>query len=265
MRVFISADIEGTDFTTIWDECDKNGKGYAAAAHQMTMEAKAACEGAISAGADYILLKDAHGSATNMDTTLFPKCVEIARGWTGGPKAMVEGIDDSFDAAMFIGYHSAAGRNGNPLSHTFSGKTYQVKLNGKDCSEFMLYSWCCAQYGVPTVFLSGDKMLTEDSKTLHPMLKTVATKDGMGGFTRCLQPERACELIREGANAALNQDISKALCAIPSHFVLELSYKEHPMAVKFSNYPGFELIDSHTIRMETDDLNDILRCVPFVF
>ena len=71
-------------------------------------------------------------------------------------------------------------------------------LNGEDCSEFMLYSWCAAYYGVPTVFLSGDKMLTEDSLHLHPMLKTVWAKDGYGGYTRCRQPQLVCDLIRKG-------------------------------------------------------------------
>ncbi|MBQ2227928.1 MAG: M55 family metallopeptidase, partial [Firmicutes bacterium] len=51
MRVFISADIEGTAFTTIWPETDHGEEEYPAAARQMTMEVKAACEGAIAAGA----------------------------------------------------------------------------------------------------------------------------------------------------------------------------------------------------------------------
>ena len=177
---------------------------------------------------------------------------------------MVEGIDESFDAAMFVGYHSAAGRNGNPLSHTFSAKTTSVTLNGMICSEFLIYSYCCAMYGVPSVFLSGDKMLTEDSQGIHPCLKTVAVKDGYGGFTRCKQPDYACDLIREGAEAALKQDLSKALCTLPSHFVFEVSYKEHTQAARCANYPGFTQVNAHTIRMETDHYLDVLRCIPFV-
>ena len=265
MRVFISADIEGTAFTTVWPETGKGQEDYPAAARQMTLETKAACEGAIAAGADYILIKDAHGSARNIDPNEIPACAEIIRGWSGGPLAMVEGINESFDAAVFIGYHAAAGRIGNPLSHTYSTATTQVKLNGVDCSEFMLYSLCAASFGVPTVFLSGDKMLTEDSKDLHPLLKTVWAKDGFGGYTKCRQPQLVCDLIRQGVEEALKQDLGRGLCEIPKEFVLELSYKEHRDAVCNSNYPGFKLIDSHTIRMETDDLFDVLRCVPFIF
>ena len=75
MRVFISADIEGTAFTTVWPETGKGQEDYPAAARQMTLETKAACEGAIAAGADYILIKDAHGSGRNID----PNAIRPAR------------------------------------------------------------------------------------------------------------------------------------------------------------------------------------------
>ena len=75
MRVFISADIEGITTTTLWEECNRTQPTYAAAAQQMTNEVKAACEGAIDAGADFILVKDAHASGTNLDIRQLPRCV----------------------------------------------------------------------------------------------------------------------------------------------------------------------------------------------
>lgn len=260
MRVFISADIEGTTFTTLWDETELGHSMYAAAAKQMTAEVKAACEGAIAAGADYILVNDAHDYAVNLDVNELPECVEVIRGWSGSPMGMVDGVDNTFDAAMFIGYHSAAGRNGNPLSHTFTTKTTSVKLNGMICSEFLLYSWACAMMGVPTVLLAGDKMLTEDSKGLHPKLKTVAVKDGFGAMIRCLHPKVACDKIRKAAEEGLKQDLTDAVPKLPDHFVFELSYKEHRNAAKYSAYPGCKLIDPLTVRFESDDFMEVLRC-----
>ena len=259
MRVFISADIEGTTFTTLWDETELGHNLYAAAAKQMTAEVKAACEGAIAAGADYILVNDAHDHAVNLDVNELPECVEVIRGWSGSPMGMVDGVDNTFDAAMFIGYHSAAGRNGNPLSHTFTTKTTSVKLNGMVCSEFLLYSWACAMMGVPTVLLAGDKMLTEDSQGLHPKLKTVAVKDGFGAMIRCLHPKVACDKIRTAAEEGLKQDLSDAVAKVPEHFVFELSYKEHKTAVRMSSYPGCVLVDDRTVRFESDDFMEVLR------
>ena len=144
MRVFISADIEGTDLATAWEETRRGEFNYERQRAQMTAEVKAACEGAIAAGADYILVNDAHGSGLNMDASQLPECVEVIRGWSGHYLCMADGVDETFDAAMFVGYHAAAGRNGNPLSHTESRRPSRVRLNGMNGSEFLLYSWACA-------------------------------------------------------------------------------------------------------------------------
>ena len=266
MKVYMSCDIEGTALTTLWDECYPQTKPATSAisGRQHTAEVKAACEGAIAAGATEIVVRDAHNSGTHIDVSQLPSCVKVIRGWTGGPLGMAYGVDQGFDAAMFIGYHSAAGRTGNPLCHTETLSTVWLKINGRKCSEFMLYSWAAAKCGVPTVFLSGDKMLIDDYSDLHPKLKSVAVKDGFGGSTICLHPEKACELIKSGVQEALSQDLEGALGEIPEHFTFDICYKEIKKAVAMSYYPGFKLIDDNTIRMETDDLFELLTAVNFV-
>ena len=261
MKVFISADIEGTTLTTYWDQTrtltDAKAKPHC---QQMTREVVAACEGAIAAGATEILIKDAHGKGINIDINQLPECATLIRNWSGHPLSMAYGCDETFDAAMFVGYHSAAGRNGNPLSHTETTQTTSVRLNGMVCSEFLLYSWACAMMGVPTVLLAGDKMLTEDSKGIHPKLKTVAVKDGFGAMSRGLHPKVACDKIRAAAEEGLKQDLSDAVPTLPDHFVFELSYKEHKVAAKMSAYPGCKLVDDLTVRFESDDFMEVLRC-----
>ena len=259
MKVFISADIEGTAFTTYWDETEKTKPGYDLACREMTQEVLAAVRGAMAAGAREIVINDAHDYGTNIDPFELPACCEIIRGWSGSPFGMVDGIDESFDAAMFVGWHAAAGRYGNPLSHTMSTKTAKVTLNGLPCSEFLLYSWACAMKGVPTVFLSGDRTLTEDSRDLHPKLRTVAVKDGFGGMTRCMAPERAHREIEEGSRLALSQDLTDALCELPRSFDLRISYREHKQAVRASFFPGCELLEDQTVRFQSDDYLEVLR------
>jgi len=264
MKVFISADIEGITTTTLWDEASKGKEGYDAACRQMTAEVVAACEGAIAAGADYIRVKDAHGSGTNIDATKLPACAELTRSSCGSPWSMVYGINEGFDAALFVGYHSAAGREGNPLSHTETTSTVFVKLNGVKCSEFMLYSYAATLANVPSVFLAGDQMLIDDSHDLHPKLKTVAVKRGYGGITTSIQPALACNRIRETVEAALRQDLTEAKTELPEHFAFEICYKEHKKATAMSFFPGFAKVDDNTIRMDTQDFWDVLRAVVWV-
>ena len=261
MKVFISADIEGTTLTTYWDQTRTLTEAKAKPhCQQMTREVVDTGEGAIDTGATEIPIKDAHGKGINIDINQRPECATLIRNWSGHPLSMAYGCDETFDAAMFVGYHSAAGRNGNPLSHTETTQTTSVRLNGMICSEFLLYSWACAMMGVPTVLLAGDKMLTEDSKGLHPKLKTVAVKDGFGAMIRCLHPKVACDKIRQAAEEGLKQDLTDAVPQLPEHFVFELSYKEHKVAAKMSAYPGCKLVDDLTVRFESDDFMEVLRC-----
>lgn len=266
MRVFISCDIEGIATTAVWEETRTASEPARSAPHarQMTAEVNAACLGAIAAGADYILVKDAHGSGTNIDITQLPECVEVQRNWSGSPYGMVQGVEEGFDAAMFVGYHAAAGRDGNPLSHTMTRNMLWIKINGIKASEFTIYSWAAASVGVPTVFLAGDKQLCDDSAALHPMLKTVATKQGFGGATRSIAPSLACKRIREESEKALRQDLSKAMGKLPEHFVMDICYHDHTYCAKKSYYPGMVRLDDNTLRFETDNYYELLRATRFV-
>jgi D-amino peptidase len=264
MKVFISADMEGVTGTTQWEECNRNSPFYAKFAEQMTREVEAACKGAINAGAKEIVVKDSHSSATNIDITALPEGVKLIRNWSGHPYAMVDGIDSSFDAAIFIGYHAAAGRPGNPLSHTMSGVPYTIKINGQYASEFMLYSYAAVLEKVPTVFVSGDAMLCEDSKALHPKLKSVAVKSGKGNLTINESPASVIKWIESGVEIALNQDLSDALVTLPEHFTVEIAFKEHTIKTKKAFYPGMQEVDDLTLRFETDDYFEVLRMIAFV-
>ena len=144
MKIFISADIEGVATTTLCPETEKGSEDYRLHAQQMTMEVIAACEAASEAGASEIVVRDAHEDGNNLDIWKLPENVTLIRGWSGHPHSMVYGIDPSFDAAIFIGYHSAASSEGNPLSHTESLNPLSVKLNGALASEFLLYSYAAA-------------------------------------------------------------------------------------------------------------------------
>ena len=262
MKVFISADIEGIAATNRWAETI--GREYPAYARAMTEEVVAACEGAIAAGAEEIVIKDAHGSATNLDLSMLPEQATIIRGWEGHPYMMAQGIDRSFDAAVFIGYHSAAGSDGNPMSHTMTLAPQHVRINGKPGSEFMIYSGCATLEGVPTVFLSGDKNLCEEGRALYPWLTTVAVKEGRGLSTVNMAPKKACRLIREGVEKALRQDLKALKPVLPEHFEVELEYKDHHKARTNSYFPGVEQVDACTIRFAEDSYFEVLRKLKFL-
>lgn len=265
MKVFISADIEGLTSTARREDCLVGGYDYERNRKEMTREVVAACEGAHAAGADLIVVKDAHGPAISILPEELPEYVQLARGWAVEPTLMVEGIDETFDAAFFVGYHNAAGTGSNVLGHTISSsKVQSITINGKLASEFYIYSNMCAYFGVPSVLLTGDQGLCEDSKDLHPGLVTVPVCQGVGGRVQGLSPKLACKLIREAAEKALKQDLKKALVTPPTDVRVEVCYKEHGNAYANSFYPGAELVNPNTIAFQATDWYELGRFLAFV-
>lgn len=264
MKVYISADIEGITGTTHWDETEKKEPDYAEFREQMTAEVAAACEGALKAGATEIWVKDAHDTGRNILATRLPPEAKLLRGWSGHPYMMVEGVDETFQAMLMVGYHSRGGSGTSPLAHTNTGRYDYVKINDRFASEFMIAAYTAALVNVPVVFLAGDAGLCQDAASLVPGLTYVAVKEGRGSATINLQPQLAVDRIRTGVGEALSRDLSRCRIQLPQHFAVEIRYKDHFRAYASSFYPGASLKDANTIQFAAGDFFDVLRLLSFI-
>lgn len=261
MKVYISADIEGVTGIGHWDETDKGAQSeYQWFQKQMNREVAAATQSALDAGASKVVIKDAHDSGRNLILDELPEQVELVRGWAGHPLSMVQEIDESFDAILFIGYHSRAGQDSNPLAHTMSSaRITRMTLNGRDMSEFYLHGLAASYYGVPSIFVAGDQGLCDEVAELNDHIETVATIRGEGNSIISQHPETSLKQIREGVKAALNKDLSKGLLNIPSVIDFRIEFKKHQDAYRASFYPGAKKIDPLIVQYETDDFFEVMR------
>lgn len=262
-KIFISADIEGTCGISAWSETLKDKPAYPPFAKRMNEEVNAACIGALEAGADYILVRDAHDSARNLDGAQLPRSVQLIRGWGEDPLCMMSGLDDSFYGVVFTGYHDAAGKGGNPLSHTLSTGLVWVSLNGEPLSEGKLNAYTAARLGVPLLAITGDSGICAKMKALVPAVETVAVNSGKGGLVLSMHPEEALDQIRAAVSRACARPREEFALALPEHFQLDLRYAEHPRAYKAGFYPGVQRLDSHTLRFESSDWQEVLRMIHF--
>lgn len=263
MKVYISADIEGVTGATHWDETDQKNAFYGELREQMTAEVAAACEGALQAGGSEIWVKDAHDSARNIIAAKLPREVRLVREWSEHPFGMMQELDETFHAALMIGYHSRAGSNGSPLAHTMTGNMIHIAINGQYASEFVVSAYTAGLVGVPVVFLSGDAALCQEAQGFLPGLSTVAVQHGVGNSTASIHPHLAVERIRSGVEAALRGDLSKCRVPGPDRFSVELRYRKHADAYRASFYPGVRAIDSHTVGFEAEDYFEVLRFLLF--
>jgi len=264
MKIYISADIEGITGIAHWNEADKTRPDYSDFQKQMTAEVAAACQGALKVGAKEIYVKDAHDTGRNINAAELPQEVKIVRAWSGHPFCMVQELDNTFDAAIMIGYHSRAGSDANPLAHTLTGSFAFIELNGVYLAEFHINALAAALVGVPVVFVSGDEGLTNDAKKLIPGITTVAVNKGVGASSISIHPRLAAKLIEDGVTTALSKNFSNCKAKLPKKFKLTIGFKEQKNAYKTSYYPGAKLLEPHVVGYECNDYMDILRLFMFV-
>ena len=267
MKIFISADIEGTTGIAHWSETEKSEKDYQYFQEQMNREVRAACEGAVESGANEIWIKDAHDSGRNIEPNKMPRNVDlkIIRGWSGHPLSMIQELNETFDAIIFTGYHSWGGSDGNPLAHTMNTSSVNmIKINGEYCSEFMLHGYGAAYLRVPVAFLSGDKELCREVNRINENIVTVGVNEGVGNSSISIHPDMAVELIKKGVSKSLKKDLSKNIIQLPDKFKLEVDYTTHGKAYKSSFYPGARLVSPKKVVFETEDYFEIMRAAMFI-
>jgi D-amino peptidase len=265
MRLFISADIEGTCGIVDWDETElRKPEYYNGFADQMTAEVAAACNAALSSGrVDEILIKDAHDYARNIKMAELPEKAKLIRGWVGGPGGMMAGVTKC-DACIMTGYHSGAFSEGNPLAHTMNTENQWIKINGEYASEFIINAYFAAYYNKPVLFISGDLALCNSAKKMIPGIETAAVSEGEGGASVSVNPQTALRMITDGVTEAMSRDFSTCMVELPDHFSVQIQFKEVKKAQRGSWYPGAKRIDAKTIDFESDDYFEIVRFLYFV-
>lgn len=254
-KLYLSVDIEGVTGIVDWVETEIGEAQGAYFRKQMTKEAAAACEAAVAAGVKELLVKDAHGSGRSIDPSALPRKARIMRAWTRDPYSMMAGLEPGYGGAFYLGYHSSAGSDGNPLAHTMNGSALELRVNGRLASELLLNSYTAASMGVPSLLVSGDAALCADAEDLIPGIRTVAVSEGRGNASVSIHPELAVERIGEAAAKAIaDADAAAAagrlgpMPALPADFELEVLYKQHYLAYRASFYPGAERRGPNLVR-----------------
>jgi D-amino peptidase len=263
MKVYLSADIEGTAGVALWDQAEKGKPDYLEAREQMTAEVAAACEGLLDGGATEVWVQDAHGTTINVIASRLPERTRLVRGWSGHPFFMLQALDETFGAAVLIGYHSRAGGGGNPLEHTMSTSLSEVRINDRPASEFLVHAYAAELLRVPVVFLSGDEALCREVESVNPAIGTAAVLSGVGDSTVSLHPAVAVRAIKDGVKRALAGDLERCRVPLPERFVVDLRFRKQQAAYKSSFYPGSTLTGPTTVRFTADAYYDVLRMFLF--
>ncbi len=261
LRIFISVDMEGITGVTSFEETERSGKDYDLFRRIMTQEASAAVKGAVAAGAKEIWVRDSHGSARNILPDLLDRNAKLLRDWSGGPQGMMLGVDETFGAAIFIGYHAKAGTRDALLEHTMYGKVTDIAINGVSLPEAGINALMAGLHEVPVVFVAGDQAICEQAKELFGEVETVAVKKGIGAAALNLHPEVAQERIRAGVERALGDLSRYKPYKMTAPYTMVLKLKNEESVYKGALYPGAKRTGDWEITYSNDDLMQVIQAV----
>jgi D-amino peptidase len=219
MKILIAADMEGITGVTTWDQVAPGHAEYGRFRRLMTQDVNAAIRGVCDAGADEVIVADGHWNGSNI---LVEELDQRARLNTGSPSpfSMMQGIDESVDGVLFIGYHARNGSADAILDHTWSSKTVaNVWLNDLLTGEYGLNAALAGHFGVPVIMASGDQTACRQMSDLLGEIVAAVVKQASGRFAaECLTPQVSQGLIYESACRAVER-LSEG--DVPDPFILE--------------------------------------------
>jgi len=255
LKVFISVDMEGISGIVHSDQITSGTAEYAAGRKWMAEDVNAAVEGALEAGATEVVVNDSHGSMRNIDPDdLDFRAILIS----GSPKplSMMQGIDASFAACLFIGYHAKAGTEDAILDHTISSSVVRaIRVNGAEMPELGLNAAIAGYYGVPVVLVSGDiAVCRQAGEVLGKDVVTVAVKEAYGRLAAKLVPMgEARRLIKAGVKEALGKFGRVKPFKIAPPFNYELVYHVSAQADMAAMLTEVKRVDARTVAFTADD------------
>ncbi|MFZ5967039.1 MAG: M55 family metallopeptidase [Bacillota bacterium] len=259
MKVYISADIEGICGIVNRSHINPQGHDYQRARMLMTKEVNAAIEGATQTGAVEIVVNDSHGPMTNI---LIEELHPQAQLITGTPKklGMMEGIDHTFDAVIFVGYHGKMNSAG-VLSHSYDGGVISgICINDREVGEFGLNGMVAGHFGVPVVAVTGDHILAEEVQGFNLGIKTVVVKTALGRYTaKCMNPTKACKLIQNTVKIGLEERPLITPLIMEKPISLEMTFLNSGLAETAAIMPGTQMIAPNKVRYIGQDMLEIYR------
>jgi D-amino peptidase len=260
MKLYIVTDVEGVAGVRDWHFAE--GKFAREGRRLLSGEVRAAVQGARRAGATRITLFEGHAGAS-LGAVGGSGVVRVSPRGARWPF----GLDRSYDALLFVGQHAMAGAPGGHLCHTMSGAVRAMRINGVVVGEIGVWIILAGTFGVPAIFLSGDRAACREARKLVSSIETVPVKKGLGaGDAEHLQPVEAQTRIRAGVIRAIERLRVEPPdpCVVRPPYVVDESFLADRIVRETNEVAdrqgrGIVRIDRTTVRMTAGSLAGALN------
>ena len=257
MKIFISVDMEGISGLTYWREKEEKIEKF------MTDELLSVIDGIKEFDRNCeIVVCDSHTNGRNIDIAKLPEDIKLISGY---PREfyMISGIDESFDAGMFIGYHAPVGTLNGGEDHTYSSSTiFEVKINERVVGESEINGAFLGEFNVPVVLISGDDKLKDFSSKFFDETKFVITKKSLGRLSaELLQIDYAHKILKEGIKISLSNIKNVKPLKFEKPFKIEITFINTLMAEFASLIPNSKRVDGRKVSFESNSYKDIYNFI----
>src|SRR5262245_15677839 len=265
LKIYISVEMEGVVGTVTADQLGPQGFEYSRFREFMTEEVKAAAEAAFEAGATEIVISDSHGNGENLLIEKLPKNVTIVRSWPR-PLMMMEGIDDTFDGVIFLGYHTSTTNMSGVRAHTISSaRLADVRLNDISMPEAGINAAIAGHFNVPVIMISGDDAIVKEATGLLGNIEGAVVKWAISFHAaKTLTPETAYALIREKTRKAIARIKEFKPYQIKQPVQLDVRFKAYRPSELLSYLPIVKRTDAHSIRFLGKDIIEVSKFLEFI-
>jgi D-amino peptidase len=265
LKLLISVDMEGVVGVVTADQLGPDGFEYQQAREWMTGEVLAAIDAAREEGVTEFVVADSHGNGENLLIDRLPDDVLIVRSWPR-PLGMMQGIDSTFDAVVFLGYHTGTDNPDGVRAHTFSSaKLADVRLNGKSVPEGGVNAAIAGHFGVPVIMVSGDDAAVEQIRSVVGDIEGAVVKWHYSFHSaKTMTPAASYKLIGETIKKALRRLDEFEPFVLETPVTLDVRFKNYRPPQILAYLPIVERTDSHSIRYEGEDMVAVSKFLQFM-
>ena len=252
-KVYISADMEGISGIVGDDQVSAGGAEYGRSRKLMAEDVNAAVRGAIAGGATEVVVNDSHGSQRN----ILPEDLDpAARLITHSFKryGMMEGLDETFDAVLFIGYHAKADTPGGLFAHTGSGVVRDLQIDGRSVGEGGMNTLLAGWYGVPVVLVTGDDVAVAQVREVATAARGVVVKRAINVRAAELMPLREARKEIEASARMAVAEAKKSAPKRPSSVRVRLRYRNFTYPEIAEAFPAIKRVEPDTIEFTADTM-----------
>ena len=230
----------------------------------MAEDANAAIRGAFEGGATDVLVNDSHGGQRNLlPEDLDPRARLISHSFKR--HGMMEGLDESFDAAIFVGYHAKADSPRGVFAHTGAGVVKDLIVNGKSMGEGGMNARLAQWFGVPVVLVTGDDVAVEQQKETAPNVRGVVVKRAIN--SRAVELRPLADARREIQTAARESVASaKRVQPIrPMSYTVRMQFRNVNIPEVATAFSEIRLVAPDTVEFTRETMPDAYRLIRVLY